>query len=263
MRAAQLICLHSQDIWFDQQTRQECRDWTSLLKSIIPIINQMNVFSSFVTLSGWVPPHKNKDRQEDEANAIETLALSSRWLCSLHCSGWPIWEPQRLLLFWGPYQCHGGRSTPSTQMNLQHPWGATGGGHCAITKTTWEETGEGWRQGYLGSVFISLMSHSLQSDRQANWKLLSHKILHGSILPSAPPPPHSKNLKNNLRHRGDFRISSGLIIAFLQSPVIQACNARQEGNQKLEPGKQIGKCRINSDQRKKMLFLWGTQICPQ
>lgn len=121
--------------------------------------------------------------------------LSRRWFCSLHCSGRPIWEWWRLLLFSGPYQSHGGRSTPSPQMDLQPPWVAMGGGRCAIRGTTWEKIGEGWGQGYLGSVFITLMSHVLQSDRQANWKLLSHKILHGSLLPRAPSPRSQKKNK--------------------------------------------------------------------
>lgn len=142
------------------------------------------------------------DRNEDKPNAIKVLDPSRLWFCSLHCSGWPIWEWWKLLLFWGPYH-HGGRSTPSTQTDLLSPWEA-----CAIRGTTWEKIGEGWGQGYLGSVFISLMSHVLHSDRQANWKLLSHKILHGSISP-LNPFSQSKNRINNLQHRGDSWISVG------------------------------------------------------
>lgn len=77
-------------------------------------------------------PHRHGDRKEDEANAIKVLHLPYQWFSSLHCSGWPIWHWWRLLLFWGPYQSHGGQSTLSTQADLQPPWGAMGGGQCAI-----------------------------------------------------------------------------------------------------------------------------------
>lgn len=180
------------------EPRHGCRDWTSLPKGIILLINLINQINlpvcplalcRFTMLSQVVVSWIIKTGKTVETNAIKALDLSRQWLCSLHCSGWPIWEWWRLLLFWGLYQSHAGQSTPCTQTNVQCPRGAMKGGRCAITETTWERTGEGWRQGYLGSVFISLMSHSLQSDRQANWKLLSHKILHGSILSHSPTPP--------------------------------------------------------------------------
>lgn len=50
--AAQLVCLHSQDICLASKLDDGCRDWTeqlratrshSLLKGIIPIINQINL----------------------------------------------------------------------------------------------------------------------------------------------------------------------------------------------------------------------------
>lgn len=127
-------------------------------------------------------------------------------MAPLICSSRPVWEWRRLLLFRGHYQSYGEQSTSSTQMDIQPPWGAMGGKQCAITGTTWEWIGEGWRQGYLGSVFISLMSHILQSDRQANWKLLSHKILHGSILPHAPFPQSAKQKNNLKRVQGTLRL---------------------------------------------------------
>lgn len=122
--------------------------------------------------------------------ALEVLGMSPRLFCSLRCSAWPIWEWWRLPLFWGFYQSNGGRSTPSSYKDLQPPWGAMGGGWCAITGTTWIGTRVSRR-----CIYIPHVSHLTKViDRQT--ESFCHTKF--STAASCPVPSSPKSTKQKI-----------------------------------------------------------------
>lgn len=133
------LSLRSQDVCVTSKLDvvaevEPCSKVTCLLKGVIPIISRTSsapaAAHKYLTLLWCRAPGGYEGRREDRANAVKVLHLSHQWFCSLGCSSWPIWQWWGLLLFWGPYQSH--RSNCSSQADLKPPWGATGGGRCAI-----------------------------------------------------------------------------------------------------------------------------------